>query len=134
MQTHKDLQIWQSGIELVEIIYKITTLFPASEMYGLTSQMRRAAVSVPSNIAEGAARQGEKEFVQFLYVALGSLSELETQAIIAVRLGYMSDSSVLESIEALRRKMLNFIKFRKKLKPVKDRSGEAVKRGSGTSG
>ncbi len=123
MKTHKDLQIWQSGIALVEAVYKATSEFPASELYGLTSQMRRAAVSVPSNIAEGAARQGEKEFIQFLYIALGSLSELETQGIIAQRLGYARDCSFFEEIEALRRKMLNFIKYRK---TVKRGSVEAV--------
>jgi four helix bundle protein len=119
MPTHKDLQIWQLGIELVETVYKVTAIFPASEMYGLTSQMRRAAVSVPSNIAEGAARQGQKEFIQFLYIALGSLSELETQFVIATRLGYQVNDGCLEKIEALRRMMLNFIKFRKTVKAEK---------------
>jgi four helix bundle protein len=114
LRTHKDLHIWQDGIQLVELVYRITALFPASELYGLCSQMRRASVSVPSNIAEGAARQGEKEFIQFLYIALGSLSELETQAIIALRLKYIDESHVLEVVEALRRKLLNFIKQRKK--------------------
>lgn len=113
MGTHKDLQIWQGGIELVEIVYKLTATFPASELYGLCSQMRRAAISIPSNIAEGAARRGEKEFVQFLYVALGSLSELETQCIIAQRLDYAQDHPIFEAIEALRRKLLNFIKHRR---------------------
>ena len=115
MGTHKDLHIWQDGIQLVEMIYKLTALFPASELYGLCSQMRRASVSVPSNIAEGAARQGEKEFIQFLYVALGSLSELETQSIIAQRLNYIEDQQIFESIEALRRKLLNFLKQRKSM-------------------
>ena len=126
MKTHKDLKIWQSGIELVETVYKVTSVFPASELYGLTSQMRRAAVSVPSNIAEGAARQGEKEFIHFLYIALGSLSELETQCFIAQRLGFAKDVQVLEEIETLRRKMLNFIKFRKTGNELK--TGNAVKR------
>ncbi len=116
MGTHKDLHIWQDGIQLVEMVYKLTALFPASELYGLCSQMRRASVSVPSNIAEGAARQGEKEFIQFLYIALGSLSELETQSIIAIRLKYIDEHQILESIEALRRKLLNFIKQRKNRK------------------
>lgn len=111
---HKDLQVWQDGITLVEIIYKITATFPSSEIYGLSSQMRRASISVPSNISEGAARRGEKEFIQFLYVALGSLSELETQCIIAGKLNYLNDQHVFEVIEALRRKLLNFIKYRKK--------------------
>ncbi len=83
METHKELQIWQCGIDLVEMVYKLSAAFPASELYCLTSQMRRSAISIPSNIAEGAARQTSKEFVQLLYIALGSLSELETQFIIA---------------------------------------------------
>jgi len=113
MGTHKDLHIWQDGIQLVEMVYRLTALFPASELYGLCSQMRRASVSVPSNIAEGAARRGDKEFIQFLYIALGSLSELETQSIIALRLKYIDEHQILEAIEALRRKLLNFLKQRK---------------------
>ncbi len=73
-------------MDLVSNIYKITEFFPNKELYGLTNQIRRAAVSIPSNIAEGAARNSKKEFIQFLYIALGSLSELETQIIIANRL------------------------------------------------
>ena len=79
-------------------------------MYGLTAQVRRCAVSIPSNIAEGAARSSKREFLQFLYISLGSLSELETQMIIASKLGYL-DSLKLDLIEKLRRKMLNFIKY-----------------------
>jgi four helix bundle protein len=91
----------------------MTCNFPKEELYGLTSQMRRSAVSIPSNIAEGAARNSNKEFLQFLYVSLGSLSELETQLIISKNLGFQTDSK-LDSIEILRRKMLNFIKYLKK--------------------
>ena len=83
------MQVWQAGIELVMEIDRLTGGFPPEERYGLTSQMRRAAVSVPSNIAEGAARQSEKEFLQFLIIARGSLSELETQVLIAGKLGYV---------------------------------------------
>jgi four helix bundle protein len=113
MTTHKDLDIWKLGIELVEQVYKHTARFPQEEVYGLTSQMRRAAVSIPSNISEGAARGGKKEFIQFLYVALGSLAELETQAIISEKLGYLKDLSLMELIEKQRRKQLNFIKYLK---------------------
>ena len=113
MMTHKDLEIWQRSIELVEGVYKLTRTFPQEELYGLMSQMRRAAISIPSNIAEGAARRSNKEFVQFLYVALGSLSELETQCLIAIRLGYSKDEKILNDIEVLRRKLLNFIKYKK---------------------
>jgi four helix bundle protein len=76
---HKDLDVWKKSMALVVLIYDITSKFSSDERFGLTSQMRRAAVSIPSNIAEGAARKGDKEFIQFLMIALGSLSELETQ-------------------------------------------------------
>ena len=111
VRTHKDLDVWKLGIELVEKIYKATTGFPKEEIYGLTSQMRRAAVSIPSNIAEGAARNSEKEFIQFLYISLGSLSELETQVIIANKIGYLDSLDMINSIEILRKKLLNFIKY-----------------------
>jgi len=87
MRPHHKLDAWKQSIELVEDIYAITTVFPKSELYGLTSQLRRAAVSVPSNIAEGAGRNGTKEFAHFLSIAGGSLSEVETQLIIASKLG-----------------------------------------------
>ena len=76
-------------MELVEAVYRITATFPAQEQYGLVSQMRRAAVSVPSNLAEGAARDGSREFARFLSIARGSLSELDTQYQIAIRLGFV---------------------------------------------
>ncbi len=88
---HHDLKVWQESMELVTDIYRITNNFPRDEVYGLTSQMRRAAVSVPSNIAEGAARTSNKEFLQFLSIARGSLSELETQIIISINLDYVQD-------------------------------------------
>jgi four helix bundle protein len=116
MLTHKELDIWRLGIELVEEVYKMTVEFPKEEIYGLTSQMRRAAVSIPSNISEGAARSGKKEFIRFLYVALGSLAELETQTIIAEKLGYLKNHRLMELIEKQRRKQLNFIKYLKGIK------------------
>lgn len=116
MLTHKELDIWRLGIELVEEVYKMTVEFPKEEIYGLTSQMRRAAVSIPSNISEGAARSGKKEFIRFLYVALGSLAELETQTIIAEKLGYLKAHRLMELIEKQRRKQLNFIKYLKGIK------------------
>ena len=88
---HKDLEVWKKSMDLVVRLYQITKLFPDSEKYGLTSQMRRAAVSIPSNIAEGAARKGDKELIQFLYISTGSLSELETQYLIAIRLGFVTN-------------------------------------------
>jgi four helix bundle protein len=88
MKSHKDLKVWKDGIQLVKAVYLTTSGYPKEEMYGLTAQMRRAAVSVVSNIAEGAARQGNKEFIQFLYIALGSASELDTQIEVSGEIGF----------------------------------------------
>ena len=98
MKTHKDLNVWQKAIALVTIIYKETSSFPKSELYGLTNQIRRCAVSVPSNIAEGAARTSKKEFSHFLSISLGSISELETQIIISRNLNFMTNE-VFDLIE-----------------------------------
>jgi len=111
MKTHKDLEIWKMGLDVVEFIYQITGAFPKEEQFGLTSQLRRAAVSIPSNIAEGAARNSKREYLQYLYISLGSLAEVETQLLIAKRLGYMLNDDILEQIEHLRRMLLNFIKY-----------------------
>lgn len=100
-RAHKELDVWKESVELATSIYNITGQFPKSEIYGLTAQMRRAAVSVPSNIAEGAARTSRREFVQFLRISGGSLSELDTQLVIASRLGYLSS----EDCRALAAKM-----------------------------
>ena len=101
-RTHHDLQVWQEAIRLVKEVYVITTTFPAGEAYGLTNQMRRSAISVPSNIAEGAARGSKKEFLQFLTIARGSLSELETQVILAKELGFIkNDHSLHSKIESV---------------------------------
>lgn len=94
MLHYKDLLIWQRGMSLASMIYRLTAGFPAEEKYGLTSQMRRAAVSIPSNIAEGQARRGTKEFVQFLSMASGSLAELETQLLLSADLNYTEASDV----------------------------------------
>jgi four helix bundle protein len=83
VKSHKDLQVWRSSIELARLVYRVTSEFGREEQFGLTTQMRRASVSIASNIAEGAARSGTKEFVQFLYIASGSASELQTQVEIA---------------------------------------------------
>jgi four helix bundle protein len=120
MKTHKDLDIWKRGIEFVKEVYILTKNFPREEQYGLTSQMRRAAVSYPSNIAEGSARSSKKEFLQFLYYSMGSLSEIETQFIIAKKLGYTIEKDLLLEIEALRRMTLNLIKYNKNLNSDKN--------------
>src|SRR4029450_6755264 len=89
-RTHRDLTAWQSAMYLAEVIYQETEAFPKRETYGLAAQMRRAAVSIPSNIAEGAARTSSREFYQYLGIAIGSVAELETQVELAMRLGYVS--------------------------------------------
>jgi four helix bundle protein len=89
IKSYKDLEIWKKSVELVKNIYIITKDFSKSETYTLVDQIRRAALSIPSNIAEGHARQHKREFLQFLFIALGSLAELETQLIIAEKLGYL---------------------------------------------
>lgn len=92
IRTFRDLNVWQKGIQLVKQVYKITCSFPKEETYGLSAQMGRSAISVPSNIAEGFRRQYAKEHKQFLAVALGSCAELETQVVIAKELGYIRDN------------------------------------------
>ena len=94
IRSYQDLEIWQEGIQLVSQVYNMTKEFPREENYGLTSQMRRAAVSVPTNITEGYARNHRAELRQFLYIALGSLAELETLGIVASELGYIERDQV----------------------------------------
>jgi len=92
MKSHRDLDAWKYSMELAKEIYSASIGFPKEEIYGLTSQIRRSAVSVPSNIAEGAARNSLKEFVHFLYIALGSLAELETPWILAPDFQYTTNT------------------------------------------
>ncbi|PVH25621.1 four helix bundle protein [Sphingobacterium corticibacter] len=97
MGSHKDLKVWQESMNLVVEIYAKLNDFPKEELFGLTSQVKRAVVSIPSNIAEGAGRQSNAEYVRFLYIALGSASELETQIEIARRLGFITESATFEA-------------------------------------
>jgi four helix bundle protein len=90
-RNYQDLRAWQKAIDLVLLVYEYTQTWPANEMYGLAAQVRRAAVSVPSNIAEGQGRRTVRDFVRFLNIAHGSLREVETQLLIAQRLGYLSE-------------------------------------------
>ena len=85
---HQRLDVWRDAMELVALVYRLTSVFPAEERYGLSAQMRRAAVSVPSNIAEGVARRSNAELIHFLSIARGSLAELDTQILLADRLGF----------------------------------------------
>lgn len=113
VESYKDLIVWQKAMELVVLIYELTQEFPQSEMYGLTSQMRRAAVSIPSNIAEGRRRGSRKEFRQFLSTAFGSGAELETQIEIVKKLlfaknfDYSSVDGLLEEIMRILNKMIS---------------------------
>jgi len=99
VKDYKDLIVWQKGIEIVDKIYPMTNSFPKDELYGLVSQMRKAAVSIPSNIAEGFNRFHNKEYRQFLYIALGSCAELDTQLIIAHRRDYITKKKLEELVE-----------------------------------
>ena len=95
---HHELVAWQVSVDLVGLLYRITETFPPSESFGLMSQIRRAAVSVPSNIAEGAARGTSKEFSHYLTIARGSLSEIDTQLVIAKNLGYLKDDAEVQAL------------------------------------
>ncbi|PIR84183.1 hypothetical protein COU18_00305 [Candidatus Kaiserbacteria bacterium CG10_big_fil_rev_8_21_14_0_10_51_14] len=118
MKSYRDLIVWQKAIELVLKVYKVTDTFPDREKYALSSQMRRAAVSIPSNIAEGRSRSTAKDFVNFLHTALGSGTELETQLIIAKKLSYCgeaeyeSTSSLLSEVCRMLHAMINKLEAR----------------------
>jgi four helix bundle protein len=95
LKGHHKLEVWKRSIEFVTTIYKLTESFPKSEVYGLVQQMRKSAVSIPSNIAEGAGRNSKNEFKQFLSIAHGSTAELETQILIARNLGFIGAPELL---------------------------------------
>jgi four helix bundle protein len=107
-RTHKDLDVWKKSVTLVTQVYKITESFPEKEQFGITLQIRRSAISVPSNIAEGAARASIKEFKQFQYISLGSLSELETQLLISCNIKYLESMDEISiQIVEIRKMLLN---------------------------
>lgn len=101
VNSFRDLRVWQVGVDLVEQVYRLTQTFPKHEVYGLAGQMQRAAVSVPSNIAEGHAREHRKEYLQHLSVAQASLAELETQIEIAARFGYLTAEQIDDVLERM---------------------------------
>ncbi len=118
----ENLEIWQRGVRLVKAVYEITRHWPSEEQYGLTSQIRRAAVSVPTNVAEGVGRGSRREIVRFARVSLGSLYELSTLLVIAEGLGYVSGGSAAEmrqEIEALTRQLSAFIRYQQSRLPVR---------------
>lgn len=118
IQSYKDLIVWQKSMALVVTIYELTTTFPKSELYGITSQLRRAAVSIPSNIAEAWGRRSVKEYRQFYAISYGSVLELETQLLITQRLKFAHDSSYLKIYSLLTEvsKMLHVMAFNLKTK------------------
>jgi len=114
MSTHHHLEVWSRAIEFVSSIYTITKNFPDDEKYTLVSQIRRSAISIPSNIAEGAARKSDKEYIHFLYISLGSLSELETQIIISFNLEYLnSKDDLLIELTDIKKMILGLIRHLK---------------------
>ena len=111
MKSHKDLEVWKTSMSLAKQVYEITQTYPKEEIYGMTSQMRRCAVSIPSNIAEGASRNrnGVKEFIQFLYIATGSASELDTQIELSRSIG-LADSENLTQLQEQTTKVLMMLR------------------------
>jgi len=114
IKTFRDLLIWKKGMQLVKSIYKLTRSFPKSENYNLSSQMKRAAISIPSNIAEGFGRNTKKDFQRFLYIALGSIFELQTQIIISYEQNYINQQqydSINELSREVERMLCSFMDF-----------------------
>ncbi|MGA2585550.1 MAG: four helix bundle protein [Candidatus Aminicenantales bacterium] len=109
MKTHKDLDVWKRAMRFVTQIYTATNDFPKSEEFGLKSQIRRAAVSIAANIAEGAARQTKKEFIQFIYIGIGSLSEIETLLLISANLNLLKSEDFLAELETIRKMLFGLL-------------------------
>ncbi len=109
---YKDLEIWKESIKLVADIYKITEAYPKNEVFGIVSQIRRAAISIPSNIAEGTVKHSDKETLRFLDIALGSLAELDTQMLISENLGFINNYKDIEQkISKVRALLTGLIKY-----------------------
>ena len=114
MKTHKNLDVWKDAINFVTEVYKTTSSFPKEELYGITSQIWRAAISIPSNIAEGAARKSSNEFRQFLYISLSRAVEIDTQLIIAQNIGFVKSETVRKithDLDSISRRLQGFIRF-----------------------
>lgn len=111
MKGHHKLDVWKRSINLVTKVYDLTSSFPREEIYGLSSQIRRASISIPSNIAEGAGRNSDREFIQFLSVAQGSIAELETQLIISQNLGYIEEvDGILSEVDEISKMIIGLQK------------------------
>jgi four helix bundle protein len=129
MRMHHQLRVWQDAMALVRRVYEISAAFPADERFGLTAQVRRCAVSVPSNIAEGAARGTAKEFSRFLIVARGSLSELDTQLRIAHDLGFADCAPLIANLDPLFAQLAGLLRSQTdSSRAAKPRPDEAAKR------
>ena len=116
MGTYRDLRVWQKSIVLAKIIYQITNKYPVSERFGLVNQMRRCSISIPSNIAEGYGRGSDKELIQFLYIALGSSNELDTQLVLSMELSFLEEA-VFQQVQDLNgevNKMISTLIYRRK--------------------
>ena len=113
IRDYRDLIVWKEAMEIAELVYSLTRAFPREEAFGLTSQMRRAAVSIPSNIAEGFGRAQRRTFVQYLRIAQGSLKEMETQALLSARVGFLGSddlSDLLPRCERLGKRLVQFVR------------------------
>jgi len=118
MKSYTDLEVWKYSRELVKLVYLLTKSFPKEELYALTNQIRRSVISVPSNIAEGIGRQSNKETIHFLYIAKGSLQEVETQLYLSFDLEYISEielNNILEKVVSNKNLLNGFINYYKKL-------------------
>lgn len=100
IRKYQNLKVWEKATQLVLEVYALTKAFPKDEMYGLTSQVRRAVISIPSNIAEGSERRSDKDFIRFLHMASASLAEVETQIFIAMKLNYLEERAYLELLQS----------------------------------
>ena len=125
MHNYKNLHIWQDGIKLARRIYEITSNFPACEKYGIVSQMTRAAVSIPSNIAEGSGRSGNKEFANFLSIAIGSIFELHTQIAICEQIGYIDNGTVKQLETQIFTLQQQIATYKQRIEGSAPRQGEA---------
>jgi four helix bundle protein len=113
IRDYRDLIVWKEAMQIAELVYSLTRAFPREEAFGLTSQMRRAAVSIPSNIGEGFGRAQRKTFVQYLRIAQGSLKEMETQALLSSRIGFLAPedlSELLPRCERLGKRLVRFVR------------------------
>jgi four helix bundle protein len=129
MKDHKELDVWQKSMDFVQAVYELTGAFPKEEVYGLTSQLRRSAVSIPSNIAEGAARNTDKEFLYFLHIAQGSAAEAETQLFIARRLGYLGEiEAALQMLTSVKQMIGGLIRHYKNKNSVGRDSGTGTRK------